>query len=189
MTVNELLETKHITKYRLSKMSGVPYSTVGDICSGKTELKKCSAETVYKLALALEVTMEELLSDSIIKRSGFELFKSNVCHRLKEMGDVDFIIDTLQNRYIRTYYEQKWYPESLYLLAMLDYISRLNDVPLCLEYDDLRRCRLTETIYPSGVLAVCAASKNDAAKLDSVKNSIPEFIRFNIVESEVRNVV
>jgi len=189
MTVNELLEKRGITRYRLSKMSEVPYSTIGDICSGKTDLKKCSAETVYKIALALEITMEELLSDSIIKRSGFELFKSNVCHRLREMGDVDFIIDTLQKRYIRTYYEQKWYPESLYLLAMLDYVSRLNNIPLCSEYDDLRRCRLAETIYPSGVLAVCAASKDNSAKLDSVKNSIPEFIRFNIVESEVRNVI
>ena len=29
------------------------------------------------------------------KRCNFELFKSNVCHRLKESGDIDFLIETL----------------------------------------------------------------------------------------------
>lgn len=30
------------------------------------------------------------------KRCSFELFKSNVCHRLKEQGDIDFLIETLK---------------------------------------------------------------------------------------------
>ena len=30
------------------------------------------------------------------KRCNFELFKSNVCHRLKESGDIDFLIETLE---------------------------------------------------------------------------------------------
>ena len=31
------------------------------------------------------------------KRCNFELFKSNVCHRLKESGDIDFLIETLES--------------------------------------------------------------------------------------------
>lgn len=58
------------------------------------------------------------------KRCSFELFKSNVCHRLKEQGDIDFLIETLKEDMIRQYYDKKWYPESFYLLAMVDYISR-----------------------------------------------------------------
>jgi len=189
MTVCDLLEKNQLTKYRLSQMSGIPYTTIGDICSGKTELKKCSAETVYKLAKSFGVSMEDLLSDSLTERAGFELFKSRICHRVREMGDVDFIIDTLERREIRAYYERKWFPESFYLLGMLDYISRENDVPLCNEYDDLRRCKLKDVIYPSSVLALCAATKNDDAKKASIQNAIPEFMRFNIVESEVRNVI
>ena len=189
MTLNELLERNHLTKYRLSKMSGVPYTTIGDICSGKTDLKKCSAETVYRIAKVLDVSMEELLADSLAERASFELFKSAVCHRVKEMGDVEFIIDTLESRAIRTYYERKWYPESLYLLDMLDYISRINDVPLCDEYDDLRRHKLEKPIYPASVLAVCAAAGSDLAKKTSIQNAIPEFMRFNIVECEVRDAV
>ena len=65
MTVSELMNEKKITKYRLSKDSGVPYTTVNDICSGKAQLKKCSAETVYKLAKALDVSMEMLTESGI----------------------------------------------------------------------------------------------------------------------------
>ncbi|MCI8524818.1 MAG: helix-turn-helix transcriptional regulator [Oscillospiraceae bacterium] len=189
MMIQTYLAQRQLTKYRLSKLSGVPYATVSDICSGKAQLEKCSAQTVYKLAKALGVTMEELLSPEPAGRPGFELFKSSVCHRLRQMGDLAFILHTLENREIRAYYERGWYPESLYLLAMLDYISRVNDVPLTAEYEDLRRCRLKDTLYPSGVLALCAAAQNDLAKKEAAKQAIPEFIRFNIVESEVRDVI
>lgn len=188
MTVNQIAEQKRLTKYRLSKLSEIPYATINDICNGKAELKKCSAETVYKIAKALDSTVEELLADSFEERASFELFKSNTCHRVKSLGDVEFIMDTLESGEIRTLYDKKWYPEALYLLAMLDYISRVNQVPLCKEYDDLRRCKLTETIYPAGVLAVCAAAKNEEAKKQAIRDAIPEFMRFNIVESQVRSI-
>ena len=29
-------------------------------------------------------------------RVNFELFKSNACHRLKELGDIDFVIELLK---------------------------------------------------------------------------------------------
>lgn len=119
----------------------------------------------------------------------FELFKSNVCHRLKELGDVDFIIETLEKDDIPKYYERKWYPESLYLLAMLDYVSRVNNVPLCTRYDDLRRCKLSETVFPASVLVTAAVAKNERAKEQSRNEAIPEFMQFNIVESEVRDVI
>ena len=34
MTINELLREKKISKYRLSRLSGVPYTTINDICTG-----------------------------------------------------------------------------------------------------------------------------------------------------------
>lgn len=81
------------------------------------------------------------------KRCSFELFKSNVCHWLKEEGDIDFLIQVLESDLIRKYYNRKWYLESFYLLGMLDYISRINDVPMCSEYDDLRQQRMQEIVY------------------------------------------
>jgi hypothetical protein len=72
---------------------------------------------------------------------------------------------------------------------MLDYVSRLNDIPLCTEYDDLRRLKLKETVYPKSILAVYAVSSNEEIKEKAYNESIPEFVRFNIVENEVRNVL
>lgn len=188
MVINDILVTKNITKYRLSKTSSVPYATLSDICSGKTDLTKCSVETVYRIAKALDVTMEELLESYFDKRPSFELFKSNVCHRLKELGDIDFLIDTLENDEIRHYYNKKWYPECFYLLAMLDYISRVNNVPICKEYSDLRTQKLKTVLYPSSILSLSSVSKSEHPKELAMQESIPEFMRFNIVESEVRNV-
>ena len=189
MTIQDTLKQKKMSIYKLAKTSGVPYTTVNDICNGKAQLEKCSAETIYRLAHALNVSMEELLAPCFLKRSSFENYKSTICHRVKELGDIDFIADTLESQEIRTYYDRKWYPESLYLLAMLDYISRENGIPLCKDYDDLRRCRLEKPVYPAGIRAASAASKDSSVLYEAAKTAIPEFKRFNIIENEVRNVV
>lgn len=189
MFLQELMEKKQITKYRLSKSSGIPYMTLNDILSGKTRLEKCSAETVYKLSKELDISMEELLAPCFEKRCSFELFKSNVCHQLKELGDIDFIIHTLENDDIRTYYNRRWYPECFYLLAMLDYVSRINDVPLCGEYQDLRQQSLSEVLYPASVVAAATVAGDERPKEDALRSAIPEFKRFNIIENEVRNVI
>ena len=136
-----------MSMYRLSKISKVPYATLNDICNGKTQLTKCSAETVYRLAQALDIPMEDLLRPFMVRRTSFENFKSTVCHRVMEMGDVEFMMDLLDSNAIRTYYDRHWYPESLYLLAMLDYLSRLHNLPQCSDYDDLRQCKLEKTVY------------------------------------------
>ena len=61
--------------HRLSKESGVPQTTINDICSGKTELEKCSAGTLYWIAKVLGVSIEEILeSVEPIKRGSVETF-------------------------------------------------------------------------------------------------------------------
>ena len=121
-------------------------------------------------------------------RSTFEIFKSNTCHRVKDMGDLDFIVDVLEKDEIRKLYDKKWYPESLYLLAMLDYLSRENDIPICTRYNDIRAQRLCKPIFPVGVLLSSKVLKSDEPIQRAKKEAIPEFLRFNIIESEVRNV-
>lgn len=122
-------------------------------------------------------------------RIDFDLFKSNVCHRLKELGDTEFIIGLLESNAIRKYYDKHWYPEALYLLAMLDYVSRVNGLALCADYDDLRRQKLQEPIYPSSIIAQVLVTGDETIKIKAVEESIPEFIRFNIVEKDIRDVV
>lgn len=65
MIIEELLVKNNLTKYRLAVQAGIPHATLSDICSGKTKIEKCSAETVYKLAKVLNVSMELLTEDGI----------------------------------------------------------------------------------------------------------------------------
>lgn len=65
MILDTLLKKQNMTKYRLAVEAGVPHATLSDICSGKTRLEKCSAETIYKIARALGVSMELLTEDGI----------------------------------------------------------------------------------------------------------------------------
>ena len=67
MIIDYLLAKRQMTKYRLAVDAGIPHATLNDICSGKTRLEKCSAETVYKLAKALDVPMETLTEDGILQ--------------------------------------------------------------------------------------------------------------------------
>ncbi|MCM1057653.1 MAG: helix-turn-helix transcriptional regulator [Firmicutes bacterium] len=55
------LDRRGITKYRLSQISGVPKTTIMDICAGRSELERCSARTIRQLARALDCTMEEIM--------------------------------------------------------------------------------------------------------------------------------
>ena len=61
MTLQTMLFEKKMTMYRLSKLSGVPKTTVLDICSGKSSIGGCNAKTVLQLSQALGCTMEELM--------------------------------------------------------------------------------------------------------------------------------
>jgi DNA-binding Xre family transcriptional regulator len=188
MNINELLKQKNMSKYTLSKFSGVPYASISDICTGKVKIEKCSAGTLYKISKLLGITIEDLIAEHMEYRCDFDTFKSGICHMVKNMGDLDFIIHVLESKKIRKLFQRKWYPESLYLLAMVDYLCRENDLPVCEEYGDIRKMRLKDVVYPIGIVLMSLLSKSEQPKIDSFEQAIPEFKRFNIVENEVRNV-
>lgn len=54
-----------MTKYRIAKISGVPHTTLNDLCSGKSRIEKCSAETLYRLSKALNLPMEFLIENAM----------------------------------------------------------------------------------------------------------------------------
>ena len=65
MTINELLIEKGMSRYSLSKASGIPWATLSDICSGKTSLTRCNAQTLQKLSGALDMKIEDILALTI----------------------------------------------------------------------------------------------------------------------------
>lgn len=122
------------------------------------------------------------------EKDTFSNFKSNVCHRVKYLGDKGFILEVLKDGVISDLYNKKWYPECLYTLAMIDYLSRINEVPLCKEYNAIRCQKLPSIVYPTGIYLSYLLTKDENILKESYENSIPEFKRFNIVENEVRRI-
>ncbi len=78
-----LVRITKITMYRLSKDSGVPYATINDICNGKAEIAKCTAETIYRISSAFGVSMESLIEPYLEKRVDFAVFKVILVINLK----------------------------------------------------------------------------------------------------------
>lgn len=72
MTIQQLLREKGMSRYSLSKLSGVPWSTLSDICSGKTNLNRCNVQTLSKLSKVLEITIEELMELEIETKPGMD---------------------------------------------------------------------------------------------------------------------
>jgi len=62
MTINEIMKKKGMSRYRLAIISGIPWTTLSNICYGKKSLTQCDAKTIQKLSNALEMTTEEVLN-------------------------------------------------------------------------------------------------------------------------------
>ena len=95
MIIDDLLAKKNMTKYRLAVQAGIPHATLNDICSGKTKLEKCSAETVYKLAKVLNVSMELLTEGGILQSEREKSFEYGLPEYLQH--DLDAYKDGLKN--------------------------------------------------------------------------------------------
>ncbi len=117
----------------------------------------------------------------------FELFKGNICHMIKEYGQLQFLENMLVSNQVEKLWNDSKQLYALYLLAMIDYLSALNDIPLYTKYNYLRNHKIHEKIYP---LSLILTAKMDGVDIDELaKDAIPEFLRFNIVEGNVFDVV
>ena len=113
MLINDYLRDNNMTKYQLSKTAGLPYGTLNDIIKGKTDIAKCTGETLMKIANALGCTVDDLLNERFCS-SGLDLnrirtlvapvakkynlrsvyvFGSYARNEAAEDSDVDLLID------------------------------------------------------------------------------------------------
>lgn len=190
MNLNQLLEYRNMSQYRLAKLSGVPQSTLSDISSNKTDMSKCEAFTLYKIAKALGITVEDIFIKEIdlVDHQDFEVYKSNVCHLYKSLGYEKFLSEMYTNELIDSYYENKQFAKAFYLLGFCDYVSRINKVNINHSYDDIRNKSLLNRIYPEGAITLNKVFNNQKYTKLALKKSIPEIRRFNIIEGEIDNV-
>lgn len=73
MTINDLLIEKGFTVYKLSKISGIPKTTLFDIFSGKRNILECRLRVVLKLSDALGISINDLVSlDPVLYNEAYE---------------------------------------------------------------------------------------------------------------------
>lgn len=58
--LKQFLKQKNISIYKLSGISGIPYSTLNDIVNHKVDIANIRAGIVFKLAGILHISMDEL---------------------------------------------------------------------------------------------------------------------------------
>ncbi len=123
------------------------------------------------------------------KDNDFEVYKSNICHELKHMGDKEFAARLLKNKDIEKMFVEKRYLECFYLLGMLDYLCHLNGWGEPSQYNGLRRIKLDKPVFPKGVFCTAQFSEcPDKVFQKALSEAIPEFLKYNIVEAYIRDV-
>lgn len=95
MDLQTMLDQKNMSKHQLSRASGVPKTTVMDICAGRSSIDRCFARTVQKLAKALDCTMEDIMRlespRAVESRSGLPKDKSYL-----ECGLPTFLLESIE---------------------------------------------------------------------------------------------
>lgn len=123
---------------------------------------------------------------NIFIRRDFEVFKGNVCNAVKQQGAFAFIKNILLSGVVERYWNEENYLHAFYLVAMVDYLSRLNDISLYTKYNEIRHYQMEKRIFPLSISIEATAMKKDPD--DMIDDAIPEFLRFNIVEGDIFNV-
>ncbi len=186
MRIEGLLNERKISLYELASRSGLSYSMVHNLIHGKTDIRKCTVHTAERIARVLDISIEDLIL-LCNPRYTFTWFRSEQCHLVHRKGELEYMIDVLEKKEIDHYWHLCMYAEALYELAMVDYISRRNDLPRCEDYNELRSCKLDRVSYPIDVVIQKKSMMDKEAYKKAEKGAIPEFLRHNIIEGEVFN--
>lgn len=58
--LSDILKEKGLSVYKVSKNTGIPYSTVFDLVQGNTQIERTNADCLYRLSKYLDISMERL---------------------------------------------------------------------------------------------------------------------------------
>lgn len=201
MYLNELMNACHMSRPELSARSNIPESTLRDILNGKAQLDRCEAATLYNIAYALDVSVEDILEgywdalerDAPARTSVHDenslmnlyVLADSMLGRLRATGDLAFIDGIDQNGWIERLYQSGQYRCALFLLGMMDYLCRKNGVRQVARYDEYRKARLDGPVYALRTLNV---NDDDGAfqraRTEAENNAIPELGRYGIYMTE-----
>lgn len=188
-----ILNCKNMSLYELEKASSISHATLNDIYNERSNINNCTISIMSKLAKALKTNIDELYKtlnyDSLslfAYNSDFDLFKSDTLQRLKNSDEVAFVASIVSAKTIENYFSLKKYLESLYLLSLVEHLSKKHNIELPKEYEQIREFKL-EKIYVSKSIYLLLQLKQIKVT-DIFKTSIKEFLKHNIIEAEIGNV-
>ena len=186
----DILELKNISLYQLSKDTKIPYTTLSNLKLEKVKVENITCQIVCILADYFYVSMDIMYQRlQCPKRKSFDWFKSEVCHKVKFLGDKQFVVKIVEEDYISKLWNIEWYAESFYLLAILDILSKKYNAPLCNKYDFYRTQKLDNLLYPSEITLKDMLMPELKLKETILRTSNPEFLKYNIVEGDIFNVI
>jgi len=179
--------------YKLEKTSRLSHATLNDLYNEKTKVEKCSSILIHDIAASLNMSMDKLYSilayDNLSLLSfndSFDLFKSNVCHELKEIDYKEFLKKHIINNTVLKYFKNDMKLEALYILSLIDYLCLAHELPLIKEYDEIRSYKLDRLYVPKSVYLLL---KTKRVKISTLYNeSIPAFLDHNILEANIYDV-
>lgn len=188
-----LLSEKNISLYRLEKESHICHATLSDLYNERTDIEKCSSLLVYRIAKAMDISMDDLYGflsyqdlSLITYSDSFDLFKSNICHELKELQYKRFLQKHLLSNSVEKYFSENKKAEALYLLSMIDYLCASNNLPVPQEYSQIRRCKLKRMFVPKSVYLLLKSRSITISQL--CRESIGTFLKHNILEADINRI-
>lgn len=194
--LNQLMNEREMTRSDLSRMSGVPESTLRGILNGKANLYDCKAGTLLSLAFVLHTTVESLLehyydeylrkptpeqvpADSQVPLSSFyELVDATVCV-IRNDGDYECVRFIYHEGMIEGLFEHGCYREALFLLGVTDYLIHKHHMETDNRFDAFRYVCLEHPVYHWRAIREDEETCR-IAKAFSREYAIPELAQFNI---------
>ena len=146
MYIKQYLKDNNISIYKVANSALVAYPTVFNIVNGKVDILNCALGVVKKIADALNLTVAELFTLCDTNYS-FDLFRSEQCHLVNRMGEIEYVIELLEKKKIDYYWKLDMKVESFYLLAMLDYLSKRKEITKCHEYVEISKYKMKKIVF------------------------------------------
>lgn len=174
MVLKQYLKEKNISIRQMSIMTNIPYTTLNDIVNNRVFIEDCQYKTLKKIADFVNLSIDDL----VYQKEDFQTFRNKLHHRIKVSDELDLLVEVLEHKEIDYYYFHDDLLKAFYMLSLADYISRKNNLPLCIDYSELRRKKLKEPYYVG-----------DMVEWRDDKNCIEEFLAHNIYEGDLYDAV
>lgn len=124
MSLINILNKNNLSQYQLAKKSGLPKSTISDICNNENGIDNCKVSTIIKIAHALNYSIDELIFEinnndkkekNIINKNINNYKFTNLKNKSIELNDYDLnFISKLVILHWGHTEEEKQYVQRLY---------------------------------------------------------------------------